>query len=840
MAGGRKTGEALILTPRPKGEMHTDHRLSRPFVALFIGWVLGAWLTWLLRETIPGWRAWRVTVPPVFRDAARWITPFLSQFTQDSKSSALYCYGAALLFLALLLYLWKRFGKKSVLLVIVLGTALGMGGAFRHMAVVQPVTPWLDREVRCDGRVGLNPRYGEEKDVYLFTVTDIYGEDGHAPLRVSLRLEIEGAGRLRYQPGDLLTIDGLWEAPPPASNPGGFDYRRMLMADGIGGILRAEPQAVTYRGTGSMPLRMINSARNWLSEVYDRYAGEGAGLSQAMILGERWRLPEDVYTGFKETGMAHLLAISGLHVGFLAACLWFLFRRLRLGEKGAFFCLLGILPLYAVLTGAGVSVLRATVMVLIVAGGRALKRRPDLLNSLCVAGLVILAFRPLDILDAGFQLSFCALLGIILVMPLFRRLFHFLPGGLNDLLSMSLAAQLGVAPVLAWHFHGIAPASLLANLLLIPLAGIFINLGFLLPLISWIPLVPVALGRILDLMARLMLWLNTMAASLLGYRSIPSPGWVFLIGYYLAMFFISGRRPTWARKRWRWGGGIALATAMILILTPVLDNRFVVVFADVGQGACVYVRTPDEKHFLMDAGGNIYGGDYDPGASRVAPFLLSNGVGQLDMMAVSHAHEDHIGGVPAVLDTVGADRFLYYPPGEPDASWPVIWEALGDSGIPVSPLAAGDTLSLGDDVRIRVLYPPAGGPASGEENDRSLCLLFRYGDASVLLTGDMEGPAESSVAHWPDVDIAQIPHHGSNTSSGQSWIEALSPCTAIAQAGINNPYHHPSPEVLDRYRDAGTAVFSNNQDGAVVCEYRRGRWTVYGVRGDGIFTEKEK
>lgn len=838
MSEGRKKGAALVLTPRPGWVIGSGHRFSRPFVALFTGWVLGAWLSWLIRELIPGWRTFRITVLPVFRDAARWVSPYLTEITQDLHRCALYCYGAALLFLAFLFFLWKRFGRKSVLLVVVLGIALGMGGAFRHMARVESITPWLDRDIRCEGTVGLNAKYGEDKDVYLFKVRKVEG--GQAPEPVSLRLETEGEGRPRYRPGDVLIIDGLWESPPPASNPGGFDYRHMLMTGGIGGILRAEPDAVAYLGSGSVPLRLINAARNRLSTVYDNFAGEGASLLQAMILGERWRLPEDVYTGFKETGMAHLLAISGLHVGFLAGCFLWVLRRLRLGEKGTFFCLLGILPLYAVLTGAGVSVVRATVMVLIVAGGRALNRRPDLLNSLCVAGLCILAFRPLDILDVGFQLSFCALLGLILLMPLFRRLFHFLPGWVNNLISMSLAAQLGVAPVLAWHFHGIAPASLLANLLLIPLAGVFINLGFLLPLISWIPLLPVALGRILDLSARLMLWLNDTAASLLGYRSIPSPGWVFLIGYYLSMLFISGRRPFWARKRWRWGGGIALITAIILALAPMTDNRFMVVFADVGQGACTYVRTPDERHFLMDAGGNIYGGDYDPGASRVSPFLLGNGVGRLDLLAASHAHEDHIGGIPAVLDTVGADRFLYYPPGEPDASWPVVWDALSENNIPVTPLAAGDTLYLGDDVIIHILYPPAAGPASGEENDRSLCLLFQYEDTSVLLTGDVEGPAERSVADWPDVDIVQIPHHGSNTSSGQSWIEALSPAAAVAQAGINNPYHHPSEEVMDRYRAAGAAALSNDRDGAVLCEYRRGLWTVYGVRGDGFFTEKEK
>lgn len=834
----RKGTGALILYPRPGWVIDSGHRFSCPFVALFTGWALGAWLAWLIREVIPGWRAFRITVLPLFRDAARWVSPYLVPFTQDSKSCALYCYGAALLFLALLFFLWKRFGIKSVLLVVILGIMLGMGGAFRHMAGVQSIAPWLDREICCEGTVGLNPKYADEKDVYLFKVMGIEG--GQAPVPVSLRLEIEGEGRTRYRPGDVLSVTGLWEPPPPASNPGGFDYSHMLMADGIGAILRAEPGAVAYRGTGSVPLRLINFVRSWLSGVYDRYAGEGAGLLQAMILGERWRLPDDIYTGFKETGMAHLLAISGLHVGFLAGCLWWLFRRLRLGAKGAFFCLLGILPCYALLTGAGVSVLRATVMVLIVAGGRAVNRRPDLLNSLCVAGLCILAFRPLDILDVGFQLSFCALLGLILLMPLFRRLFHFLPGKVNDLLSMSLAAQLGVAPVLAWHFHGIAPASLLANLLLIPLAGVFINLGFLLPLISWVPLLPSVLGRILDLLARLMLWLNDTAASLLGYRAVPSPGWVFLTGYYLVMLFISGRRPAWARKRWCWGAGIAVFTAIILALTPVIDDRFMVVFTDVGQGACVYVRTPDERHFLMDAGGNIYGGDYDPGASRVAPFLLANGVGQLDLLAASHAHEDHIGGIPAVLREVGTDRFLYYPPGEPDASWTSIWDILARKDISVAPLAAGDTFTLGDDVVCHVLYPPAQGPASGEENDRSLCLLFRYGEASVLLTGDIEGPAESFVTHWPDADIVQIPHHGSNTSSSAAWIGALSPAVTVAQAGKNNPYHHPSPEVLDRYRAIGSTVFRNDLDGAVICEYGRNGWVVYGVKGDGFFTEKEK
>ena len=169
-AAGRKPGEALVLTPRPGWEIGSSQKLSRPFVVLFTGWVLGTWLAWILREAIPGWRAWRIAVLPLIRDAARRITPFLLQITQNLKSCAFVYYGAALLFLALILFLWKRFGHKSVLLVILLGTALGMGGAFRHMDRVQSVTPWLDREIHCEGTVGLNPKYGDEKDVYLFQV----------------------------------------------------------------------------------------------------------------------------------------------------------------------------------------------------------------------------------------------------------------------------------------------------------------------------------------------------------------------------------------------------------------------------------------------------------------------------------------------------------------------------------------------------------------------------------------------------------------------------------------------------------------------------------------------
>lgn len=829
-----KKGVPLALSPRP-GWKTGKRRLGRPFVVLFSGWALGAWLSWVLCETIPGWRTWRISVWPLFRDAARWAAPYLSHITQDTVRCAAVAYGAAFLFLALLIIVW-RYGKhRSILLIVILGMALGMGGAFLHMGRSGAAASWLDRDVRCEGRVGLSVKYGDNRDVYLFRVNEIYAGGDQAPAHISLRLEIEGEGRTRYQPGDGLLVAGIWDAPPGATNPGGFDYRHMLMVDGIGAILRVEPADAEYLGGGSFPLHAVNALRNWLSGIYDRYAGEsGADLLQAMILGERWQLPDAVYSGFVQTGMAHLLAISGLHVGFLAACLWWLFRRLRMGPKAAFFCLAGILPFYALLTGAGVSVLRAAVMVLIVAGGRALGRRSDLLNSLCVAGLLILAFRPLDILDVGFQLSFCALLGLVLLMPLFQKLFRFLPARAGDLLAVSLAAQLGTAPVLAWHFHGAATASLLANLLLIPLAGIFINLGFLLPLISWIPFLPQALGFGLDILSRVILWLNDTAAIILGYRSVPAPGWIFLAGYYLTMFLVSGQRPAWARRRWPWAAGVAAATAIILILIPVMDNRFIAVFTDVGQGACVYVRTPGERHFLMDAGGNIYGGDYDPGASRVAPFLLANGVGQLDLLAVSHAHEDHIGGVPAVMDTVGTDRFVYFPPREPDPSWPAIWDSLAVSRTPVTPLAAGDSFTLGHCITCDVLYPPAEGPVNAEENNRSLCLLFHYQGASVLLSGDIEGAAEQSLADWPHADIVQVPHHGSDTSSGAAWIEAVSPTVAIAQVGRNNPYDHPSPEVLTRYRAAGVSVFRNDRDGAVVCEYRRGLWTVYTVKGEGF------
>lgn len=830
---GRKgdTYRPLVLHPRPGWQVNTAGRLARPFVTLFAGCVPGVWVAWLTHEVIPGWRAWRITVWPVFRDAARWASPFLTDVTEDLTRCAVACYGAAFLFLALLLFLWKTAGHRSVLLVVLLGMVLGMGGAFLRMDRARAADPWLGHAVRCEGRVGLSAKYENDRDVYLLRVHTVFTDTGQAPAQAWLRLEIEGEGRTRYQPGDRLLIEGTWEAPPPASNPGGFDYCHSLMVDGVGAILRVTPAEANYLGGGHLPVRIANHARTWLSGVYERYAGEhGASLLQAMIVGERWQLPGDVYEGFVETGMAHLLAISGLHVGFLAACLWWVIRRLHVGDKAAFFCLAALLPFYALLTGAGVSVIRAAMMVLIVAGGRALRRRTDLMNSLCVAGLVILAFRPLDILDVGFQLSFCALLGLILLMPLFRRLFAFLPVKAGDLLAMSLAAQLGVAPVLAWHFHGIAPASLAANLVLIPLAGLFINLGFLLPLISWIPLLPKVLGFVLNWTGWLMLWLNDTAASLLGYRHIPSPGWVFLAGYYLVLFFVSGQRPLWARKRWRWGAGVAAVTVAALLLTPILDCRFTVVFVDVGQGACVYVRTPDERHFLMDAGGNIYGGEYDPGASRVAPFLLGNGVGQLDLAAVSHAHEDHIGGMPAVLASVGADRFVYYLPAEPDTSWPLVWETLTASGTPVQSLAAGDAFPLGGTVTIRTLYPPVEGPVGSGENNRSLCLLFVCGDASVMLVGDIEAPAEGSAA-WPHADIVQMPHHGSNTSSTISWIEAVSPAVAVAQAGPNNPYRHPASDVLERYRSLEVMALRNDQDGAVVCECRDGRWTIYGVKG---------
>ncbi|NLJ40195.1 MAG: DNA internalization-related competence protein ComEC/Rec2 [Clostridiales bacterium] len=635
--------------------------------------------------------------------------------------------------------------------------------------------------------------------------------------------------------GDWIEVEGELEKPQGQRNPKGFDYRSYLARRKIHYVLGVPQRKIVSVEPGKFPWprSWIVHMRGFMADAYDRYiGGTPATLLKAMTLGERWALPSEIKDQFAITGVAHILAISGLHIGFLVLMLLWLTNKLRLKSGMAFIVQGIVLLIYCAMVGGNPSVVRATVMAIVLVGGRAIGRKADSLNSMFLAAFIILIFKPLDLWEVGFQLSFGATAGIILYSKTFSDKFKRLPRNIAGSLATMASAQLGTWPLIAYYFNIFSPVSFAANLILIPIAGIMVTSGLLFPiLVSILPILASVMGWWLWWICSLFIWANKWLSGFSwSSLSVVSPNLLFLTVYYIIFFIMSGQRPRWIKKPACISGILAFTLLVSLIIAPIFDNNFKVVFVDVGQGDCIYIRTPDKKHILVDGGGKPPGmGEFDVGKEVVLPFLLKNGVRRLDLVVMSHGHEDHMMGLIPVIKDLKVDAFLEFPPWEPTDGYKELKGLAQRKGVKCLIGKGGDTYRIGRDVFIDIIYPVSDknlleGLYENNENNLSLVMNIRYGDINLMLTGDIEKGVESYLSeHWnEEVSVLKVAHHGSKTSSIKEWIKVISPKVAVIQSGKNN-FGHPNPDVLERLEEQGAKIFRNDNSGAITFHFKEGR-----------------
>ena len=620
--------------------------------------------------------------------------------------------------------------------------------------------------------------------------------------------------------------------PQPARNPGAFDHRRFLALQGIHATASVAPGdviAVEHLPNTFWRQRVMDPLRHHALRLLTAHlSGAPAGLLRGLLLGDGFAIPEDVAERFRLTGLAHALVISGLHVGLVALFFFTAFRLLRLPPAPAHILTTVVLVLYALVTGLHAPVVRATVMAAVVMVGRALGRRGDVYNCLGLAALVILFLSPSSLLTLSFQLSFCATLAIVALYGPLRQCLprrwvdeeHFLGRWIVAPACVSLAAQLGTGPLIAWHFQQFAPISLLANLVVVPLLALSVALGLLTILAGAIwasAAVPFAAANYLALQALL-------AAVELFARvppwSTPKPDALFLVCTGVAAL-LAALAP---RRRW------ARAALLLLVLAwtnlwlwqrLLLPRQLEVVFLDLDQGDGVFLQLPNGGTMIIDAG--IRSQRFDMGERVVVPFLRHRGVRRVDVVVASHPHADHIGGLVHLLEQVEVGHYI--DSGQQYDSWTSrrIHELIRQKGIVYHRVAAGDSLAGLGGVGGLVLHPTtafvaADGASLLGVNNGSLALRLDYAGTHILFTGDIEQETEPAMLAWGArlrADVLKAAHHGSRTSSGERFLRAVDADLAILSVGAYNKFGHPAAEVLARLSDLGAQVYRTDACGAV-------------------------
>ncbi len=632
--------------------------------------------------------------------------------------------------------------------------------------------------------------------------------------------------------------------PRRFDNPGAFDYPAYLATQGITleGWTR-EPVEVVRASRGSTILGAVFDMRSLLLRRLDAaMPPPEAGLLKATVLGDRSGLTPEMNQAFLDSGTYHILAISGLNVSILAGTLFGLFRLLRASPRLAAGASVLLVTLYAALAGASASVIRAAVMTDTYLLAVILDRRGDVSNSLALSALALLWWNPRFLFDVGFQLTYLATLGILLVLPRSAAAMAVLPRPLRwplESVVITLAATAMTLPVLASTFNRVAPVGVLANLPIVPLSGLITALGtaasaLLLVTPSGFPWLNHLNGWLVDLLFGIARWFAAWPWSTLRVYT-PTPG-MLVTFYALGAAWLLAASPATARdgqeRHGHWARWLALLCGLLLVLQVMLklyplegNPRVRMTLLDVGQGEAIFLELPGRRRMLVDVGG-VPGDRFDIGARVVTPFLLHEWVGHLDVLALTHPQTDHIGGAPAILRGFSVGEV--WSGDTPSASVTFLWiqEYLRARRIPHRILSAGSPPVRWGDATIEILHPPSGmmrvpqrgGGSPSRSNDASLVFRVVLGDQAALLTGDIEREGEAALLREDGAIRAQVlkvPHHGSRTSSAVAFIAAVRPDVALVSVGYRNRFNHPHPEVVDRYRAQGIRLLRTDLNGAL-------------------------
>lgn len=692
-------------------------------------------------------------------------------------------------------------GAGRVLLVAFLAGGTASAGAARSVRACAPAGP-PGAAVRLDG---------------YFLARHPGRSVPFRPTRRGCAGEVRVLASGEVSPGHAVTVVGRWREGPAGTH---------VVADTV----RAA------RSVGLSPRRILVRWRGGLVRRVEDLYGPRAPLVSALTLARKEGLDPGLREAFARSGIAHLLAISGFHVGVVALLLVTLLRHAGLRPRRAAAVAAGGTWAYVALLGFPDAACRAAVILTAVAASRLRGRPPARWGPLGTALLLLLALDPTRLSAPGFQLSFAGAAGLTAwagtLRARIRGRFPRLPDGLASATAAGVAATLSTLPIVTWHFERVSlvgiPATLAASpLVAAALPGALASLGA--------DLLHPAFGRFLAGGVGLMLALLEVLT-----RAFASPGWasvwvprtwvpVAVVGAVLATR-VGGDRGLRARSGRRVAllGAAAAMVAWPTLLSIQGRGTLEILSIDVGQGDAIALRTPAGRWILVDAGPPPRG---DPGAAPAVRTLRRRGVTRLELLVLTHPDLDHVGGAAAVLSAFEVGAVLEPSRATGKDAYVELLEAAAARGVPWRRAERGQRFEM-DGVALEVLAPGGPGEELGggdtDSNDASVVLAVRYGALDALLTGDAPASVEREIrsALSPGLEILKVGHHGSATSTDSLLLATTRPSLAVVSVGRGNRYGHPDPEVLARLEAFGMEIRRTDREGTL---------RVLG-RADGSFT----
>ena len=651
-------------------------------------------------------------------------------------------------------------------------------------------------------------------------------------VRVFLKKEEE------LKPGMQIFVKGILKEVEGPTNPGGFDSRQYYACRHIYYFMKKAvllKKTSTYSGYHQAMLMVKEKCR----QILENTAEKDAPVFEAIVLGEKTGLDPEIRMRYQLAGIVHILAISGLHISILGMGLYKLMKRVGFGIWPAGIFSLAVMLQYGMMTGGSVSTLRAVTMFLIAMGARITGRIYDMPSAVSVTAMMILAESPAYLLDSGFLLSFGCVLGICVASERICALAGAKRKG-TKVFCESVALWLVTLPVMLKFFGEASLAGLVLNLAVLPSVGVVLACGVAAMILGF---VSIPAGRVVIFPARVLLSLYERLCELAGRSSwctwIGGEPKIWQITVYYAILitvlfigqYIKGSDQTKISRKQHILriSGIVLLILSILTLGnqsfryPFKTQTLQITCLDVGQGDGILIRTPDNKHYLIDGGSSSQS---DLGRYCLLPALKSMGISCLDGIFISHTDKDHLSGVQELLEymekgltTIRAAYLVLPGWTEPPEAWTDLASAAQKAGIKTVTGNAGNIIRSGA-AAFEILWPES--TARGKDvNEEAMVMELTYGDFRMLFTGDIGADTEKkllSVGCFNDIDCLKVGHHGSRYSSSEEFLKKVKPELSIISCSSTNTYGHPSPETIKRLKDCGSQIEYTMKNGAIILE----------------------
>ncbi|MFQ5684516.1 MAG: DNA internalization-related competence protein ComEC/Rec2 [Candidatus Binatia bacterium] len=786
------------------------------------------------------------------------IVPTLSLLAGQTVATFISLPPLFILLFSVLMVLFPFFlvhpAKGRWALVLLFSSAAFAGGFYMHQNLLTPHFPANHLRVIAnrkdlfylEGFHYREPDLRPDRSRWYLRAEWIWQPNGAQKVKGNILVTVSHTRR-EWHYGDRVRLKLKLHPPRTPGNPGEFDYEAYLARREIylTSYLNSDAGVELLRRADSGLWVWIEDLRRVIRHFFENHlASDQARLMKALVVGDRGGLSKEMHERFTAAGVAHVLAISGLHVGMLA---WIVFSMVRfiggfssslllrfsLPKIATCFALLAVF-FYTALAGGMISTMRSAIMIGVYGLAVLADREDELLNSLCLAALFIGLFWPGAVMEISFQLSFLAVLFIIGGLRMiqygwattYREEFpqekRWIRHRLRQLilyLAVPVLATVGTGPMIAHHFGRLSIVGFVSNPVLVPLVGfLLVPLGLMVGLFAL--LLPSAANPFLwiaEALLSLVLWLVRFFAGLPWARLlVPNPSFIEVGILYLILlsFFVVRRRSHFI---------LLLAGIMLAVLIEGSAwwqqrwhrKELRITFLSVGYGDAAVVEFPGSKILLIDAGGRSIG-KFDPGAAIVAPFLRSRKIRKVDYLLVSHPRIDHYGGMKTIVEEFAPTEFWSGPGKGRTRRYEELEESVERSGMKRMVLGKEDSCRSIDQVRLCVLYPPRDNPRGS-----SVVLRLSFGKVNLLFTGDIEKRDERTLLEQQEdlsAVVLKVPRHGSLRASSKEFIAAVQPKLAIFSVGHSNAFGVMRHKVENRFLETGSEILRTDRDGAIIIE----------------------